>query len=88
VSATADLEIAALRRAEARDSAKMAEFERLLRSVWPHYACDFMLGEVPDGTWVDPHVQLLHWGMPPRDRKGWVVVSLNTLRDLARRISA
>lgn len=85
-SATADLEIAALRLAEAREGARTAEFDRLVRVLLPHYACDFILGDLPGLCWLDPteRFPLLREGPPPRDRRGYVVVSLVMLRMLAK----
>jgi hypothetical protein len=85
----ADLEIAALRRAEARMTAQFVEVDQLCRKLMNHYACNFIIGDIPDRAWLDPVTirPRLQEGMPPRDRKGYVVVSLSTLRELGEKVS-
>ena len=76
-------EIDALRREEWRQEVRFAEVDRLVRALLPHYACDFVVGEIPDGHWLDPRE-----GLPPRGRKGPVVASLAMMRRLAEECDA
>ena len=84
-------EIDALRREEWRQEVRFAEVDRLVRALLPHYACDFVVGEIPDGHWLDPRegpVPMLREGLPPRGRKGPVVASLAMMRRLAEECDA
>lgn len=85
-------EILLLRQGEAVMQAESEEADRLVRSLLPRYACDFVVANMPDGCWcrlpwnwqneINEPVQL-RYGRPPSDLKGPVGVSLKTLRRLA-----
>lgn len=90
---TTQLEIAALRRGEARQEANSTEADRLIRELLPYYACDFVVAELPDGGYARLPVGWqseisgpveFHYGMPPRNERGAIAVSLATLRMLRR----
>jgi len=91
--ATAELEIAALRQIEHRQVVQSAEADRLVYRLLSHYACDFVVSEIPPGGWVKlPRDWAMgvsepvpfHYGFPPKTERGAVGVSLDTLRSLAR----
>lgn len=86
-------EVAALRAAEARMDREATEADRLISSLLPKFACNFVIAEsIPPGAWcklpwdwqsgVKRPVEL-RWGKPPNGLRGPVGICIGTLRGLA-----
>lgn len=92
----AAIEIAQLRAQEADADAYNVASDQLIRQLLPHYACDFIVApSVPDYAWVPLPRDFqtagvgsppLRMGLPPRQHRGPIALSLATLRAMVREL--